>query len=155
MSRATGAVIDVSRCATTSSGCVNSHPVPASWPLVKANAYGHGLALAAQAAAGADAFAVAGLEEAQIVRRAGLSNPIVLLEGVFGEAELEAAARWGRNRLVVHDAYQLQPIENSGLKEELGVWLKVDTGDEPAGVRPRGGAGRLEAPQPGQGSSNT
>lgn len=127
MSRATGAVIDLTALRYNLQRVRELAPRSRVMAVVKANAYGHGLALAAQALVGADAFAVAGLEEAQIVRRAGLSNPIVLLEGVFGEAELEAAARWSCE-LVVHDAYQLQLIEKSGLKEELGVWLKVDTG---------------------------
>jgi alanine racemase len=103
--------------------------------VVKANAYGHGLAVAVQALSGADAYAVAGLEEAQAIRRAGLAHPIVLLEGVFGPAELEEAARWSCE-LVVHDAYQLELIEASTLKSELAVWLKVDTGMNRLGFHP-------------------
>lgn len=135
MSRATGAVIDLAALRHNLKRVRELAPRSRVMAVVKANAYGHGLALAAQALAGADAFAVASLEEAQIVRRAGLSNPIVLLEGVFGESELEEAARWSC-ALVVHDAYQLKLIEKSGLKEELSVWLKVDTGMNRLGFAP-------------------
>lgn len=127
MSRATGALIDLGALRHNLKRVRELAPKSHVMAVVKANAYGHGLALAAQALADADAFAVASLEEAQTVRRAGLANPIVLLEGVFSEQELEEAAQWDCE-LVVHDEYQLKLIEKSGLKDELGVWLKVDTG---------------------------
>ena len=135
MSRATGAVIDLAALRHNLSRVRALAPRARVMAVVKANAYGHGLAVVAQALAAADAFAVASLEEAQIVRRAGLSNPIVLLEGVFSEPELEEAAEWGC-QLVVHDAYQLKLIEDSRLKGELGVWLKVDTGMNRLGFAP-------------------
>ena len=60
--------------------------------VVKANAYGHGLVPTALALAEADAFAVARLEEGLALRAAGITQPIVLLEGVFTpEHVLEAA----------------------------------------------------------------
>ena len=135
MSRATGAVIDLAALRHNLQRVRELAPRSRVMAVVKANAYGHGLALAAQALAGADAFAVASLEEAQTVRRAGLSNPIVLLEGVFSDAELEEAARWSCE-LVVHDAYQLELIERSPLQDELSVWLKVDTGMNRLGFAP-------------------
>ncbi len=127
MSRATGAVIDLAALRHNLKRVRELAPHSRVMAVVKANAYGHGLALAAQALSEADAFAVAGLEEAQVIRRAGLAHPIVLLEGVFGAEELEEAARWSCE-LVVHDAYQLKLIEQSHLKGELTVWLKIDTG---------------------------
>ena len=127
MSRATGALIDLGALRHNLRRVRELAPRSKVMAVVKANAYGHGLAIAAQALADADAFAVASLDEAQTVRRAGLTNPIVLLEGVFSEQELDEAAQWDCE-LVVHDDYQLKLIEKSGLKDELGVWLKVDTG---------------------------
>src|SRR4029077_20021436 len=56
--------------------------------VVKANAYGHGLIPTALALADADAFAVARLEEGLALRAAGISRPIVLLEGVFAAEHL-------------------------------------------------------------------
>ncbi|HEY3859195.1 MAG TPA: alanine racemase, partial [Gammaproteobacteria bacterium] len=135
MSRATGALIDLGALRHNLRRVRELAPRSRIMAVVKANAYGHGLAIAAQALADADAFAVASLDEAQIVRRAGLSNPIVLLEGVFSEAELEEASKWDCE-FVVHDDYQLKLIEKSGLKDELTVWLKVDTGMNRLGFAP-------------------
>jgi len=135
VSRATGAVIDLGALRHNLRRVRELAPRSKVMAVVKANAYGHGLTIAAQALADADAFAVAGLEEAQTIRRAGLSNPIVLLEGVFSEQELEEAAQWSCD-LVVHDEYQLKLIEKSHLKKELGVWLKVDSGMNRLGFPP-------------------
>jgi len=135
MSRATGALIDLAALRHNLKRVRALAPKSRVMAVLKANAYGHGLALAAQALVDADAFAVASLEEAQVIRRAGLSNPIVLLEGVFGEQELEAAAQWDCE-LVVHDDYQLKLIEKSALKDQLAVWLKVDTGMNRLGFAP-------------------
>ncbi len=97
---------------------------------VKANAYGHGLIESARTlAVGADALAVACIEEALVVRRAGLDIPILLLEGVFSPEELEqvrASNLW----MVVHSqdqlAWVLEHTESS--EAPLGIWLKFDTG---------------------------
>ena len=56
--------------------------------VVKANAYGHGLVPTALALAGADAFAVARLEEGLALRAAGVTQPVVLLEGIFSSEQL-------------------------------------------------------------------
>ena len=54
--------------------------------MVKADAYGHGLAFAVEALTAADAFGVAFLAEARQVR-ALTHQPIVIIEGVFSQAE--------------------------------------------------------------------
>ena len=54
--------------------------------VVKADGYGHGLERVARALSGADAFGVAALSDAERLRAAGLSQPIVLLSG-FDDAE--------------------------------------------------------------------
>ncbi|HEV2110550.1 MAG TPA: alanine racemase [Gammaproteobacteria bacterium] len=127
MSRATGAVIDLAALRHNLQRVRELAPRSRVMAVVKANAYGHGIAIAAQALAAADAYAVASLDEALAIRRAGLAHPIVLLEGVFGVPELEAASHNGCE-LVVHDAYQLELIEASPLWASLSVWLKVDSG---------------------------
>ena len=64
---------------------------------IKADAYGHGAVPVARALrqGGVDAFAVACLEEALVLREAGLDTPIVLLEGVLSKQEAETSARLG------------------------------------------------------------
>ena len=101
---------------------------------VKANAYGHGLVHAARALAGADAFGVARVEEGFALRAAGISQPIVVLEGVFGASQLEAAA--GHDlQLVVHSVEQIAMLEQYAGSHRFAIWLKVDTGMNRLGFR--------------------
>ena len=118
--------------------------------VVKANAYGHGLVSTALALADADAFAVARLEEAVALRAAGLTRPIVLLEGVFNSAQLAEAAQLDLD-LVVHQELQLALLEEFRGPQSFAVWLKVDTGMNRLGFRPAEFAAawlRLRALQP-------
>jgi len=95
--------------------------------VVKANAYGHGLVPTALALADADAFAVARLEEGLALRAAGITQPIVLLEGVFTAEQLLEAARHGFD-LVVHDALQVELLEEMTGSHRFVLWIKIDTG---------------------------
>jgi len=60
--------------------------------VIKANAYGHGAVQVAESLSTSDAFAVARLDEALELRKAGVEQPIVLLEGVHSVNELQHAA---------------------------------------------------------------
>ena len=111
--------------------------------VVKANAYGHGLVPTALALDGTDAFAVARLGEAGLLREAGVRAPIVLLEGVFDAAQLAEAAQ-GNFELVVHDPLQIALLAESQLQHRFVVWLKVDTGMNRLGFRPEQFAGALQ-----------
>ncbi|HVN46793.1 MAG TPA: alanine racemase [Steroidobacteraceae bacterium] len=105
--------------------------------VVKANAYGHGLAGTALALDEADALAVARLEEGLALRAAGIGRRIVLLEGVFSLAEL-AEAVYERLDLMVHDASQIELLHR--LPEaavRCPLWLKIDTGMNRLGFAPR------------------
>jgi alanine racemase len=95
--------------------------------VVKANAYGHGLVPTALALGQADAFAVARLEEGLALRAAGITRPIVLLEGVFTATQLQEAAHHGLE-LVVHDALQIELLEQMRTAHRLVLWIKIDTG---------------------------
>lgn len=103
--------------------------------VIKANAYGHGMVKAAKALQDADAFAVACLDEAVILREAGVSQPLVLLEGFFGTAELPLLAQH-RLITVVHHEEQLAMLERSQLGAPLSVWIKVDSGMHRLGLAP-------------------
>ena len=103
--------------------------------VVKANAYGHGLVPVALALGGADAFAVARIEEAMALRGAGITQPIVLLEGVINAGQLAAAAEL-QLELVVHDALQLALLQGFRGPHRFVLWLKVDTGMNRLGFRP-------------------
>ncbi|MHB8423842.1 MAG: alanine racemase [Gammaproteobacteria bacterium] len=135
MSRAAGAIINLSALRHNLERARALAPHARIMAVVKANAYGHGIVPAVRALAGADAFAVACLDEAFEIRHAGLAHPIVLLEGVFSALELEEAARIGCE-VVVHDAHQLALTEASHLQHALTVWLKVDSGMHRLGFPP-------------------
>lgn len=104
--------------------------------VVKANAYGHGLVPTALALAGADALAVARLEEAVALRAAGVRQPIVLLEGVVTAGQLAEAARL-QLELVVHQYLQIQLLRQCALPYRFAVWVKVDTGMNRLGFAPQ------------------
>lgn len=103
--------------------------------VVKADAYGHGVARMAQLYAGADAFGVACLEEAVELREAGVDAPIGLLEGPFSPAELPEIQRLGLDT-VVHHEEQVRMLELAPAGRPVRVWLKVDSGMHRLGVEP-------------------
>jgi alanine racemase len=102
--------------------------------VIKANAYGHGLVPAAKALAEADGFAVARLGEGLSLRAAGLSNRILLLEGVFSAGQLAAAAQ-ARFELMVHSFEQLELLEGMSGDAQVTCWIKVDSGMNRLGFR--------------------
>ncbi len=104
---------------------------------VKANAYGHGLVTVATALApDTDGFAVACLEEALTLREAGITNRIVLLEGVFETSELAQCSRWTLD-VVVHCLEQVQMLAQCAVPNQLNVWLKIETGMHRLGIAPK------------------
>ena len=103
--------------------------------VIKANAYGHGIVTAARALAGADAFAVARIGEAMLLREAGCAARIVLLEGVQDAAELEQAARHALEPFV-HQAEQIALLEAWRGAHRFRTWLKIDSGMGRLGFRP-------------------
>ena len=111
--------------------------------VVKANAYGHGIAQVTAALELADAFAVARIEEAVALREAGVVRPIVLLEGVFTPGQLQAAAA-ADLELVVHDPEQLRLLEEHRGEHRFLVWFKVNTGMNRLGFRAEHCAAALE-----------
>jgi alanine racemase len=111
--------------------------------VVKANAYGHGLVPTALALGAADAFAVARLEEGLALRAAGITQPIVLLEGVFSAEQLLEAARHGFD-LVVHDALQVELLEEMSGSHRFVLWIKIDTGMNRLGFAARAFPDALE-----------
>jgi len=95
--------------------------------VIKANAYGHGLVAVARALDGADAFAVARVDEGLTLRQAGVMTRTILLEGVFDPDQLQAAAVAGFE-LVVHTAEQVELLRNAPAGVKFTIWLKLDTG---------------------------
>lgn len=110
---------------------------PASvMPILKANAYGHGLVPVARhlASLGAPYFGVAFLEEAIMLRQAGIETPILVLGGIIGN-QIPLFLQYGLT-LTASSVEKLRQIDAAaaqwGVKAK--VHLKIDTGMERIGV---------------------
>ena len=79
-------------------------------PVIKANAYGHGMLRVASALQSADAFAVARVDEGVRLRKSGIKNKITVLEGFSCINELEALLTYQLDP-VVHSFTQLDMLE--------------------------------------------
>jgi len=135
VSRATTAVIDLQALRHNLGRVREAAPGRRIVAAVKANGYGHGLVRTARALAAADAFAVACSEEAIELREAGITKPVLLLEGVFEAAELPLCRRLGLDIVVPHPN-QVEMLERISLARPLRVWLKIDTGMHRLGLDP-------------------
>lgn len=116
---------------------IKKHVAPAKvMPILKANAYGHGLIRVAQLMQelGADYLGVAVLEEGILLRQSGITIPILVLGGIWG------------NQIPIFLKYNLtmtaSSIEKLNQIDEVArqtrtrakVHLKIDTGMERIGV---------------------
>jgi alanine racemase len=111
--------------------------------VIKADGYGHGIAAVARALADeAPRYAVACLEEALAIREAGLSQPVVLLQGIHQRDDMAECARRGFHP-VLHSDYQLDWL---GAAAEIpAFWLKVNTGMSRLGFPAESLAARVDA----------
>jgi alanine racemase len=102
--------------------------------MVKADAYGHGLAFALNGLQDADALGVAFFKEALDIRALGNTQPIVLIEGVFSQDEWLAAASLNA-QCVMHQDCQLDwALEH--IVPNTTIWLKINTGMNRLGFSP-------------------
>lgn len=99
--------------------------------VVKADAYGHGVEAVGQtlAEAGAAMLAVATVEEALVLRAAGVSAPVLVLLGAADRDEANAAIA-ADCALVVWSAEEARVIDEAavGVGRSAAVHVKVDTG---------------------------
>jgi alanine racemase len=102
--------------------------------VVKADAYGHGVVPVALRLEeeGVDGFGVALAEEGLELREAGVRAPILVLNGVYGNAHrdvLEAGLT-----PVVYDLGQIEAFDRAAVDRPYRVHLKIDTGMARLGV---------------------
>lgn len=97
------------------------------WAVIKANAYGHGLVRAAQALSKADGFALLDFEEAIRLRQAGITKPILLLEGFFKPQDVPLLVQY-KLTPVFHNLEQVEILEKSVLDAGIDAYLKVNSG---------------------------
>ena len=116
-------------------------------PILKANAYGHGLVAVARqmAALGAPYLGVAYLEEGILLREAGLTTPILVLGGILGDQTPLFLAH--DLTLTASSVEKLQQIDDAARRmgARARVHLKIDTGMERIGVHYYNAASLLEA----------
>ncbi|MBW5812826.1 catabolic alanine racemase DadX [Yersinia kristensenii] len=97
------------------------------WSVVKANAYGHGLARIWSGLAATDGFALLDLNEAILLREQGWHGPILLLEGFFQPQDLVLLDHY-RLTTSVHSDWQLEAIKAARLTAPLNIYLKFNSG---------------------------
>lgn len=96
--------------------------------VVKADAYGHGLAEVTQRLASAvDGFAILELSAARLLRQQGITQPILMLEGFFHASELPVFSALGLST-VIHRADQIDALAAADIEQPLDVFLKLNTG---------------------------
>lgn len=96
-------------------------------PVIKANAYGHGVRQVAAALQAADGLAVAQLDEAIALREQGIRQPISLFHGFASAQQLQACADY-QLRPAISQLWQIDLLASSELSQTIQPWLKVDTG---------------------------
>ncbi|RYY79483.1 MAG: alanine racemase [Moraxellaceae bacterium] len=106
--------------------------------MVKADAYGHGIAFALNALQDTNGFGVACIDEARQLRQLGCLHPITLIEGVFSLAEwLEASQQ--QFECVIHQQQQVQwALAHPEIYQQhnLKIWLKLNSGMNRLGLKP-------------------
>jgi alanine racemase len=127
---------------------IRRHVAPAAvMPVLKANAYGHGLVAVARhmAELGAPYLGVAFLEEGILLREAGVQTPILVLGGIIGnqiplflQHDLTLTASSVEKLGQIDEAARLMGVR-------ARVHLKIDTGMERLGVHYYSAATLLEA----------
>jgi alanine racemase len=105
--------------------------------VVKADGYGHGAIAVGEAAleAGAEWLGVALVEEGAVLRKNGITAPILLLSQP--RRDVDAAVRYGL-RITVYDEDGIDAVASAARAAETtaSVHLKVDTGMHRVGCRP-------------------
>src|SRR5262249_33388473 len=97
------------------------------WAVLKANAYGHGLVRSAAAMKDADGFALLDFVDALKLRSAGVTQPILMLEGFFKPEDLPLLSRYNLTP-VIHNVAQLEMLEKVTFVGKMDVYLKVNSG---------------------------
>ena len=105
------------------------------WAVVKANAYGHGIERAFDTLRAADGFALLDLAEASALRALDWRGPILLLEGVFEQRDLELCSRLNLWH-VVHCEQQIDWLAQHKTHQPHRVFLKMNSGMNRLGFTP-------------------
>jgi alanine racemase len=105
------------------------------WAVVKANAYGHGLARAFPGLRATDGFGLLDLEEAVKLRELGWAGPILLLEGFFRPTDIDVIDRYSLTT-ALHNDEQMRMLEMARLSKPVNIQLKMNSGMNRLGYVP-------------------
>lgn len=105
------------------------------WSVVKANAYGHGIARIWQSLSTADGFGLLDFHEAILLRESGWQGPILLLEGFFSAQDLRAVDHY-RLTTAVHSRWQLAALAAAQVSVPVNIYLKINSGMNRLGFQP-------------------
>ncbi len=134
-SRKTQAIINLSALKSNYQNIANLAPHSKTIAVIKANAYGHGaIEVAKSLHSQVPAFAVAFMDEAIVLRTAGITLPILILEGPLDEKDFSLAKQhnfW----LMLHNEQQVSWLKHHPDYTEK-LWLKIDTGMNRLGFSP-------------------
>lgn len=115
------------------------------WAVVKAHGYGHGLLRVAQALRDeADGFALLELAEARLLRQAGFTQPILLLEGFFAAGDIAQLAEL-QLCTAIHRSDQIAMLAAAEVARPIPIFLKLNTGMNRLGFRPTEAGAALDA----------
>jgi alanine racemase len=127
MPRATEALISLSALRHNLSRVAELAPASRIWAVVKADAYGHGLEAVLPALDQADGLGLVEFDRAQRLRELGWSRPILMMEGPFGQTDVEQAARYNLS-LVIHEPRQISWLSKLAPWPRLDLHLKLNSG---------------------------
>ena len=102
--------------------------------VIKGDAHGHGAVMCGKVLEehGADAFAVACLEEGVALRESGSKLPILVL-GYTDPAQVSALIEYGLEQSVFDEAYA-RALNEAAQGKRLGIHVKLDTGMSRTGI---------------------
>jgi alanine racemase len=110
-------------------------PTSKIWAVVKANAYGHGLARGMRGFAAADGLGLIELDAAVRLRELGWQKPILLLEGFFDTADVKVVADY-QLQAAIHCDEQIELLERAKITSLIDVHLKMNSGMNRLGFVP-------------------
>ena len=134
MSRPARALIDTSALIHNLNIVRQFAPESRVMAVIKANGYGHGLLVTATALSAADEYGVASIDEALVLREAGLTAPITALEGFFSAEEIPLFVQH-EVTTIIHSIWQVEVLESASQPGQIKAWIKINTGMNRLGIK--------------------
>lgn len=135
-SRKTYSIINLPALVSNYNHIANLAPKSETIAVIKANAYGHGaIEVAKYLSPHVPALAVAFIDEAIELRDAGITLPILIMEGALSYEDFAIALQqnfW----LMLHTAKQVDWLNKLSPSYSGKLWLKLDTGMNRLGIQP-------------------